>query len=106
MTATTCIAYNADGFICHRPAPYLDAQRGGYVCEEHVPYLVESPHVHGRYLVAGYELTSGDRIALDLGGQVLNGRVEFDTDLQRYVAWVGAAAIPLRAGLLAHRSGG
>ena len=69
MTTTTCIAYNADGFICHRPAPYLDSQRGGYVCEEHVPYLVESPYVHGRYLVAGHELTSGDRIALDVGGQ-------------------------------------
>ena len=105
MATTTCIAYNADGFICHRPAPYLDEQRGGYVCEEHVPYLVESPHVHGRYLVAGHELTSGDRIALDLGGQTLNGRVEFERICSGM--WPGSgSAIPLRAGLLAHRSGG
>lgn len=105
MTTTTCIAYTPDGFICQRPAPYLDDQRGGYVCEEHVPYLVESPQVSGRYLVAGHELTSGDRIVLEIGGQMLNGRVEFDAGVQRYVAWVGVAAIPLRAGLLARRSG-
>jgi hypothetical protein len=30
-----CIAYREDGTVCREPAPILDQQRGGMVCEEH-----------------------------------------------------------------------
>lgn len=32
-----CIAYTEQGFICGRPATFLDTRRGGMVCGLHVP---------------------------------------------------------------------
>lgn len=32
-----CIAYTQDGNVCRRPAAHIDVQRGGMVCELHVP---------------------------------------------------------------------
>jgi hypothetical protein len=37
-----CIAYLEDGRICGRSASHHDVRRGGMVCEDHLPFEVET----------------------------------------------------------------
>ena len=105
MSQSTCSADDASGFSCQRPARYRDPQRGHWVCDQHAEFLIDSPDTAGRFAVQGHELTSGDQVAIGLNERWLDGRVEFDASLQRYIVWIGAAALPLRIGLRARRIG-
>ena len=65
--------------------------------------ITASPTTAGRFCLDDHELTSGDQVFMEINDHLLEGRVEFDRDSQRYVAWIGAAALPLRAGQRARR---
>ena len=103
MSQSTCSADDVSGFSCQRPARYRDPQRGHWVCDQHAEFLIDSPDTAGRFAVQGHELTSGDPVAISLNEHWLVGRVAFDASRQRYIVWIGAAALPLRVGLRARR---
>ena len=65
--------------------------------------ITTSPATAGRFGLDDHELTSGDHVFVEINDHLLEGRVEFDWDSQRYVVWIGAAALPLRVGLRARR---
>lgn len=54
----TCIAYIGDGRLCPRPAVFVDGERGGQVCAEHVT---------GELLWTHFSHDETERVALHLG---------------------------------------
>lgn len=61
--------------------------------------LTRSPYNSGRYAVGDVELSSGARIEIEIGHHLISGCVEFDNDLQRYVAWIGPVVVLLQEGM-------
>ena len=54
--------------------------------------ITVSPSTAGRFCLDERELTSGDRVFVDINDHLIEGRVEFDANRQHYVVWLGAAA--------------